>query len=674
MTIQLDDVAAVLNTTALNNNFQKIEDELNTGVLKRQGLGAGQANQMEVNLDMNSKDILNVRNLNAQEVIVKGKSVDALVTTASNAAISASASAVAAGLSEASAEADAIRAETAANASDVVAVRTDLANTVDPLKGAALLGRSNQVVSSIASLRLLLSSSSSKHAFATGYYAQGDGGGGNYYIDAADTVSADNGGTIIVAADGARWKLARTDMVSIKQFGAVGDGVTDSTVAIQKAINAGWAIYIPIGVYIISATLREKTNGGALRIVGENRKRSILRAPLLAAPILWVGNSNGHGNYRADFSTFSIDGVNKTTGSVGMILHEAGTSHISDVDIRNVDVQCKAVGVISVTFDGKCEWGTSNSGLLFSQPVTGVPASEDDLLVTASPLSLSTNVNEVRDIWFTAVSGDVIVVKGGLTNIRGVTLQGCGSDVNRDLVSLIQANESFDFGGGASFEGWIEGGSYRYAIAIRNTNGAKIGSQTFISGSSSNSPTNLPKEGGIFVDLPSRHTVIEKGVSIRGFFVAPPTESRLANGAIYTIGTQRREDVFSPYIVRSQVLPYYETLISPTKQRGSNDYEISFAIAGGVPTLDYDSHGIVSNVTRSVAGDYIVTFNFNREVIPSFPTVISTRSNSATKSYSASLFGGGNASNERILVVDELGAFADPRSVQLRFAAAWQGL
>jgi hypothetical protein len=40
-----------------------------------------------------------------------------------------------------------------------------------------------------------------------GYYAAGDGGGGIYYYDSTDLVSADNGGTIIVAADSARWKL-----------------------------------------------------------------------------------------------------------------------------------------------------------------------------------------------------------------------------------------------------------------------------------------------------------------------------------------------------------------------------------------------------------------------------------------------------------------------------------
>jgi len=55
------------------------------------------------------------------------------------------------------------------------------------------------------------------------------------------------------------------DVVSVKDFGAIGDGVTDDTAAIQAAINAALnastnsAIEIPAGIYVISNTLTMNT-------------------------------------------------------------------------------------------------------------------------------------------------------------------------------------------------------------------------------------------------------------------------------------------------------------------------------------------------------------------------------------------------------------------------------
>ncbi len=48
-------------------------------------------------------------------------------------------------------------------------------------------------------------------------------------------------------------KLRET--VSIKDFGATGDGVTDDTVAIQAAVNAAATIFFPPGTYIITDTI-----------------------------------------------------------------------------------------------------------------------------------------------------------------------------------------------------------------------------------------------------------------------------------------------------------------------------------------------------------------------------------------------------------------------------------
>lgn len=122
-------------------------------------------------------------------------------------------------------------------------LRQDLGNTTDASLGAAGVGRGDQVVNSIADLRALLKSSPSKYATVCGYYAAGDGGFAFYYLDAADTTSTDNGGTVIVASDGGRWKLNHNGSVSIKQFGARGNwnGSTgaDDTLAVKAAVASG---------------------------------------------------------------------------------------------------------------------------------------------------------------------------------------------------------------------------------------------------------------------------------------------------------------------------------------------------------------------------------------------------------------------------------------------------
>lgn len=139
-----------------------------------------------------------------------------------------------------------VAAATAATYTDTL--RTDVANTATADKGAALVGfdgttldqqiklKISRVVDSITDLKSLDKTKYTK-AFVTGYYTVGDGGGGAYYLDAADTTSVDNGGTIIVATDGGRWKLQHSDKIDVRQFGVVGDGITDNTTKLE-AIRA----------------------------------------------------------------------------------------------------------------------------------------------------------------------------------------------------------------------------------------------------------------------------------------------------------------------------------------------------------------------------------------------------------------------------------------------------
>jgi hypothetical protein len=81
---------------------------------------------------------------------------------------------------------------------------------------------------------------------------------------------ADLGGGFIQAGTGAVQRTVESklqDVVSVKDFGAVGDGVTDDTAAIQAALNAvkvtGGCLRFPSGRYIVSSGLTLDLTGFA---------------------------------------------------------------------------------------------------------------------------------------------------------------------------------------------------------------------------------------------------------------------------------------------------------------------------------------------------------------------------------------------------------------------------
>lgn len=62
-------------------------------------------------------------------------------------------------------------------------------------------------------------------------------------------------------------KLAQT--VSVKDFGAVGDGIANDTIAVQTAVSTGKAVFFPQGTYLISTAIQLSTTGQNLYGVGD---------------------------------------------------------------------------------------------------------------------------------------------------------------------------------------------------------------------------------------------------------------------------------------------------------------------------------------------------------------------------------------------------------------------
>jgi len=132
------------------------------------------------------------------------------------------------------------------------------------------------------------------------------------------------------------------ESVSVKDFGAVGDGTTDDTAAIQAAINTGASVYLPTGTYKITSTLTFPNTVSVFR--GAGRESSIIScngvtgAVLKAAAITY---------FRPQWQDFAIAG-NSSTG-IGIDL-SAVTSEVYDGRLRDINIICGGDGLYALNF------------------------------------------------------------------------------------------------------------------------------------------------------------------------------------------------------------------------------------------------------------------------------------------------------------------------------------
>jgi hypothetical protein len=113
------------------------------------------------------------------------------------------------------------------------------------------------------------------------YYVRDPGKEGHFYYDAADTVSPDNTGTVLVSSSGARFKrIVEDGAVNVQWFGAAGDGVTDDAPAIQAALHAvpqaGGTLLFPPTESYYALGRRERHENGSDEC-GRHKRQFVLR-------------------------------------------------------------------------------------------------------------------------------------------------------------------------------------------------------------------------------------------------------------------------------------------------------------------------------------------------------------------------------------------------------------
>jgi hypothetical protein len=138
-------------------------------------------------------------------------------------------------------------------------------------------------------------------------------------------------------------------------YSAVGDGKTDCTAAIQKALddhpNAGAIIYLPHGTYLISKTLKwgQGWRGGLEQkntiLQGQSRDGTVLKLadraagfqdPKARAGLLWTGQKPAQ-RFRNAVRNLTLDTGTGNPGAVGMQFNASNQGGVFDVRIRSGD-------------------------------------------------------------------------------------------------------------------------------------------------------------------------------------------------------------------------------------------------------------------------------------------------------------------------------------------------
>jgi len=124
------------------------------------------------------------------------------------------------------------------------------------------------------------------------------------------------------------------EIVSVMDFGAVGDGVTDDTAAIQAAIDSGNSVIVPNGVYLC-ANLQMRTG---LRLTGESLLAVLKLMPNATAASFNGGVADSNGFYPANIigSTLTHNGGTWDDGGVRATDENNNTYIYENIIIENL--------------------------------------------------------------------------------------------------------------------------------------------------------------------------------------------------------------------------------------------------------------------------------------------------------------------------------------------------
>ena len=467
-------------TALLNQNFDAIEAAIEN-TLSRDGTTP---NEMEANLDMNDNNILNVGALDVASLTINGTPVQPST-----------------GVTVASAFQSHSFVATAGQTSFSVSPFTPYVASVQVEVNGLSLPPADI---SVSGTNVVIPACSAEDEVVIRRYTDAPSP-----FPVASDISFNQAGTIQTRTVQSKLR----DVVSVKDFGAVGDGVTDDTAAIQAFFTHAQAVggdcIIPKGTYRISSTILlydtglQRHDGARIRGAGINETIFDFRGSGRVFDIRGIPASNGTGTqtgtyfiWGLELSGLTIDGANKTGTTDGFRLVGVWNSTFDNLTIKNL-----RYGIISdgdATYNPNPDWSsTSNCKItncnferltefgFFNAVAQAAPGwtftHSFFVLCGQGGIRLASGGVRITECGFAGcgwssevatpkVNGAGLVISGSVTVATQICVENCEFDTN------FTAHVDIEFAGGIRFSGnrYIFNDRYGYGAVCPTAGAVRI--------------------------------------------------------------------------------------------------------------------------------------------------------------------------------------------------------
>ncbi len=278
---------------------------------------------------------------------------------------------------------------------------------------------------------------------------------GVYLLDDTDRSSPDNGGTVLVSADGKRYK-SNQKVITPALFGAIANGVNDDYKSLMAALQYAAKNSIPLewepGIYNVSGSLAINLSGSSGAMNKGGKRLSIHGAGIANTVIRYTG--------KAAVSVFditgttddylSIDGIRIITASSDRIPNSTGlkVARLANFHIANVAISFFDLGVNLVN---------AGEGLITNLTTEWNKRGLDATQSGTASKAVAPNVIHFNSCAFNSNTDYGIFIENGCNNtFTACRFLGNGSDDNGRAIKLIYTGQN----GGVSASiigGYFEG-------------------------------------------------------------------------------------------------------------------------------------------------------------------------------------------------------------------------